>query len=370
MSEPSVCIILLNYKNPKDTISCLNSLLRLTHSNLKIMLCDNGSGDDSIQKFIEWADLLILQGKLSGYAILNVDSFVPKFEKTNTGNITLYIVANKVNRGYAAGMNVGIKHALKLESFNYLWILNNDTIVDKNALTYLVEKMEKDSLIGLCGSTILYAHDPDRVQALGGFLFNRVFGLSKQIGNGALWSNKLTQEYSETIIEEEMFGVQGASIFVRKEFLEKIGMMDEEYFLYSEEQDWAIRSKGVYKLGYASGSLVYHQEGKTTGSNSYQNKKSFAADFYLTRSRILYVKKHTPLFLPTVLMTIILIAAKRLLTGQPLNGVLILLCAFFSIKKPKNFECGNNYSSPFDKFLERKIFKLLFGKKKIRYYNL
>ena len=366
MSEPSVCIILLNYKNPKDTISCLNSLLRLTYSNLKIMLCDNGSGDDSIQKFIEWAEEVILQGRISGYAILNADSFVPRFEKTDTGNITLYIVDNKVNRGYAAGVNVGISHALDLEPFKYLWILNNDTTVDKEALTYLVEKMDKDPTIGLCGSTILYAHDPGRVQALGGFLFNRVFGLSKQIGNGALWSNKLIQEYPESRIEREMFGVQGASIFVRKEFLEKIGMMDEEYFLYSEEQDWAMRSRGFFKLGYSSESLVYHQEGKTTGSNSYQNKKSLTADFYLTRSRILYTKKYTPLFLPAVFMTVFLIAGKRLLTGQPVNSVLILLCAFSFIKKSKTDNRYNDtYLSPYDQFLERKILKFLFRRKRL-----
>ena len=365
MSESSVCIILLNYKNPIDTISCLNSLLRLTYSNFKIMLCDNGSGDDSIQKFIEWAEALILQGKSLRYAILNANVSVPKFPKTDTGNITLYIVENKVNRGYAAGMNVGIRHALNLEPFKYLWILNNDTTVDKNALTYLVRKMDKDSSIGLCGSTILYAHDPGRVQALGGFLFNRVFGLSKQIGNGELWSDKLIQEYPESRIEREMFGIQGASVFVRKEFLEKIGMMDEEYFLYSEEQDWAMRSKGIFKLGYASGSLVYHQEGKTTGSSSYQNKKSFIADFYLTRSRILYAKKYTPLFLPTILTTIFLIAGKRLLTGQPLNSALILLCAFSFVKKPKTDNRYNDtYLSPYDQFLEKKMLKFLFGRKK------
>jgi len=348
-----------------DTISCMNSLLNLTYSNFKIMLCDNGSEDDSIQKFTEWAECLFFKRELSGYVILKSNSSFPKFEKTDTGKITVYIVENKVNRGYAAGMNVGISHALKLEPFKYLWILNNDTTVDENALTYLVRKMDKDSSIGLCGSTILYAHDPGRVQALGGFLFNRAFGLSKQIGNGELWSDKLIQEYPETRIEREMFGIQGASIFVRKEFLEKIGIMDEEYFLYSEEQDWAIRSKGIFKLGYASGSLVYHQEGKTTGSSSYQNKKSFIADFYLTRSRILYAKKHTPFFLPTIFMTIFLIAAKRLLTGQSLNSLLILLCAFSFIKKKKtDNQYNDTYLSPYDQFLERKIFKYLFGRKR------
>ncbi len=364
-NDSSVCVILLNYRNAKDTISCLDSLLELTYPNLKIMVCDNGSKDDSTQRFIEWAERLIIQKKLSKYAILNSNSSIPEFEKKNSENIALYILENKVNRGYAAGMNLGISHALYLESFKYLWILNNDTTVDKNALTYLVEKMDKDSSIGLCGSTILYAHDPSRVQALGGFLFNRVFGLSKQIGNGELWSAKLIQEYTESRIERKMFGIQGAAIFLRKEFLEKIGMMDEEYFLYSEEQDWAMRSKGIFKLGYASKSLVYHQEGKTTGSNSYQSKKSLDADFYLTRSRILYAKKYTPLFLPAIFMTIFLIACKRFLTGQPLNGVLILLSAFFNIKRSKNIkkEYDNNYLSPFDKFRKRKIFKFLFGNK-------
>ena len=98
-NDSSVCVILLNYRNAKDTISCLDSLLELTYPNLKIMVCDNGSKDDSTQRFIEWAERLIIQKKLSKYAILNSNSSIPEFEKKNSENIALYILENKVNRG-------------------------------------------------------------------------------------------------------------------------------------------------------------------------------------------------------------------------------------------------------------------------------
>jgi hypothetical protein len=360
-----VCIILLNYKNPQDTIICLESILNLGYPQLKIMLCDNGSEDDSIHQFTEWAEKVLLQEKKLGYSFVRDNPAGAMIEKNFDENRTLYILENKVNHGYAGGVNLGIKYALKMGLFKYIWILNNDTILDQYALFYLVDKMEKNPMIGLCGSTILYAHDRRKVQALGGFLFNRVFGFSKQIGNGKMWSKELTQLYTEDRIEREMFGVQGASLFVRKEFLEKVGLMNEEYFLYCEEQEWAIRSRGGFKLGYASKSLVYHQEGKTTGSNSYQTKKSFKADFYLTRNRILYTKKYTPLFLPTVIATHFLIAGKRLLTKQPLNALLIVICLFLFSKKTKSFykEENFNYLSPFEHFIRNKTFNFLFGNK-------
>lgn len=362
-SEPSVCVIVLNYENPEDTIDCLNSLLGLRYSRLKIVLCDNGSGDHSVRQFADWAENAKIYGKKLGYSIVGDNTSGPKNEKSCNGDPILYILDNKANLGYAAGMNVGLKFALKLKLFKYLWILNNDTVVAKDALFYLVKKMETDPAIGLCGSTILYAHAPRRVQALGGFLFNRAFGLSTQIGNGEIWSNELAQRYTENRVESQMFGVQGASVFVRKELLEKVGMMNEEYFLYCEEQDWAVRSRGGFKFGYASNSLVYHQEGKTTGSNSYQTKKSLKGDFYLTRSRLMFTRKYFPFFLPTVIGLHFLIAGKRFLTRQPLNSLLIITVSFIFLKKTKYVSSVSklNPSTPFDRFLANKLFHVLFG---------
>ena len=133
-----VYVILVNWNSWHYTQECIKSLTRIAGIELKIIVCDNNSSDQSVQKLNELRDSLPID----------------YLQVINTGG----------NLGFAGGNNVGIKIALSDPRTSYIWILNNDTTVDQFALSKLVEKMQSDQGIGICGSTLLFAHDPQIIQ--------------------------------------------------------------------------------------------------------------------------------------------------------------------------------------------------------------
>ena len=109
--------------------------------------------------------------------------------------------------------------------------------------------------------------------------------------------------------------VIGASVFVRREFLQDIGLMCEDYFLYCEEIDWAERAKGKYKIACMPESVVYHKEGASTGGQSVENKTMFS-DYYQLRSRLLFTKKFHKKYLPIVYLTMLYAIFNRIKRRQ------------------------------------------------------
>lgn len=255
-----VYICVLNYNNPQDTISCLESLQNLIDVEYKILLVDNASTDNSLDTLKEYV---------------------------NKHPNTLKLFPLTVNAGYAAGNNVALKYAMTKVDMNYCWILNNDTVVEPDSLKWLVIHMENNPDVGICGSKLIYSWDRSRVQGYGG-RYRKWLSISETI--------KDEQEI------DKMDYVIGASVFVKKDFLEDIGLMCEDYFLYFEELDWRLRSKGRYRISCESKSVVYHKEGATIGANIQQNPKdkSEIADYFDMRNRLLFTSKFYPYCLPTV----------------------------------------------------------------------
>src|SRR5699024_6812980 len=133
-----------------DTIACLYSLKKLKYSNYSIVVVDNGSTDQSIREINNCFD-------------------------------TITFLKSEENRGYAAGNNLGINYAME-HGADYCWLLNNDTIVTESALNPLVERLENNSQMGLCGSKIIYYDQQNMLQALGGGTFNRWLGIARNFG--------------------------------------------------------------------------------------------------------------------------------------------------------------------------------------------
>lgn len=339
-----VCIIILNYCNWQDTIECLESVFNLRYENFYVIVCDNGSPDKSMLHFKTWAEsfsspssressindsICLNSHKLKTYSICQRGQLVEPYS-LEAGQKHLFIIDNKENLGFAGGNNVGIRFALMDPDLDFVWILNNDTVVEPDALNHLVRKMCSDRDIGLCGSTLLYYHDKGRIQALGGFAYNKFLGLARQIGHMKRWEPKKFRLECENNFERKMFGVQGASVFVSRHFIEKIGLMSEEYFLYFEEQDWAMRGREKFRLGYASESIVYHKEGGTTKSNSFSRQsKNMFSEFCLLRSRFLFTRKYYPSLFPFVYFSQILLILKRLLQGNHRNAFYVWAMLLF-----------------------------------------
>lgn len=279
--DPKVYIVILNWNGWRDTVECLNSLEDLDYSNYEIVVVDNASTDDSVKKIRErYPQLTILESDF--------------------------------NRGFSGGNNIGIRHALKQEA-DYVWLLNNDTVVDRKALTALVERMEEDPEIGICGSKLIYYHKPDTIQALAGGRYNRWLGISRHIGEGG----DANHDFNVQEIENKLAYIVGASMLVSNEFVKEVGLLCEDYFLYYEEIDWAVRAKNRYRLGFAKESVVFHKVGASIQKdNPNKSIKSRLADYYQIKNRLKFTWNHYPGLILTVYISVLGAIFNRMLRGQ------------------------------------------------------
>jgi GT2 family glycosyltransferase len=321
---PKVYIIVLNWNGWRDTIECLESVFRLDYENFRVIVCDNASEDNSLDRIADWAGGSLAAG-CSNPALHEL--IFPPYPKPvsylrigqrdrvslESRSETLFLLQTGANLGFAGGNNVGLRLALGAGDLDYAWLLNNDTVVEPGALSSLVAAMQTRPDVGLCGSTLLYYHSPRTVQALGGSIYNRWTARGGHIGLGL----DVDDIPPHRAVEFRMKYVVGASMFVRNSFLEQIGLLDERYFLYFEEIDWAKRAKGLFGLAYCPGSIVYHKEGASIGTSDVKGKRrSELSDRFASRNRVLFTRIHHPAALATVIFAMLLSLLHRLLTGQ------------------------------------------------------
>ena len=319
-----VYIVLLNWNNWPDTLECLESLLALDYPDYRIVLCDNASSDGSLEHIQAWAagDLEIVapngsfQPDRQSYPKpldINIsDATAPRIKKPSRCEPLITIIRNHENLGFAGGCNVGLRYALDRGDADYCWILNNDTVVDSHALSALVKRMQARPDAGICGSSIMKYREPEIVDALGGAWYSKWLGLAWHLGR----ERRIPHTIDPEQIEQRMDYVVGTSMLVSRRFLLDVGLMNENYFLYYEEIDWALRSKGHFSLAYAPDSLIYHKIGGSIGTSSHPKRKSLVSDFYTLRNRLKFTRQFFPYALPTVYLGLIGAVILRLMFGQ------------------------------------------------------
>lgn len=252
----NVAIILVNWNGKQDTLSCLASLgkFKVKSLKLKVIVVDNGSTDNSAE---------VIREKF------------PDVEIIETGK----------NLGFTGGNNVGIRHALRWGA-DYVWLVNNDTVVDKSALVALLEAFG-DTSVGVVGSKIYF---------LSGHEFHKD-RYRKEDGGHVLWyagglidwqnmyaSHRGVDEVDtgqyDAVMETPF--VTGCSMMIKKQVFEKIGLFNEKLFAYLEDLDFCLRaSHAGYKLLYAPESIVWHKNAGSSGAGSDTHQ------YYMTRNRLL-----------------------------------------------------------------------------------
>lgn len=296
INSNNVAIIILNWNGWKDTIACLDSLFPHIASNMQVIVCDNASTDGSVENIKAWASGANLKHVQPSFVIEKANLPIDFIEYSRTeaetradrDNHPLVIIRTGGNLGFAGGNNVGLRYAMA-RGFDYFWLLNNDTVVNKSSLNELVKKIAGDPRIGMCGSTLVYYHKPNIIQAMGGAKYDWSTSIGSHLGVGNLVSD--LESVEENSIEKEIQYVVGASMLVTRDFIETIGLMSEDYFLYFEEIDWAVRSRNNYKLSWAKNSIVWHKEGGSIGS-SHHSRPSDTSLFYIYKNRIVFNKKY------------------------------------------------------------------------------
>ncbi len=305
----AVYIILLNWNGWNDTCQCLESVLRSDYPNFRVIVCDNRSTDGSLEKIKDWAE-----GKLIVDDIINekLKSLIsPPIKKplayvqytraeaeqggkNDDKKIPLVLIQNDANAGYSAGNNVGIRYALQ-KNADYIWLLNNDTVITNTTLKELVYRVQSGENPGLVGTLIYHASQPSKIQAYGGGKIMKVLGLDRFV-------------YSPGVIDY----VSGTSLFIRREVIEQVGLLDEKFFFYWEDADYSRRVlKQGWKLGVASNAVVYHKFSATVGG------QSLKSDLFKVASLTRYFKKHQRgWWLIPVGFNISGMVVKRLFRGQ------------------------------------------------------
>lgn len=253
-----VSLIVLNFNGFRDTLKCVESIKPATSSNfkIKIIVVDNASTDGSLSAL----------KKLDG----------------------IHLISNRENLGYSGGNNIGIKFALKSKS-DYICVLNNDTIIDKNLITNLL-KSPQNAIV----SPKIYFYPgsefhKDRYQKIdlgkviwfaGGFIdWNNVIGKHRGVDE---------VDHGQFEKEEEIDYATGACIFAKREVFEKVGFFDEKYFLYLEDMDFSLRAKKLsFRIIYQPKAVMWHKNAASAGGSG-----SKLQDYYITRNRLLFSFKY------------------------------------------------------------------------------
>jgi hypothetical protein len=229
-------------------------------------------------------------------AFFNQEEFL--IYRNEDTDIQLFLVQANENGGYSAGNNIALKFALN-NDFDYVWILNNDTVVERQSLSELINKAahyeQNGKKVGMIGSKVMFYYLPQKMQTAGGDRYYPI--LSHQLGG----IGNLQEDIGIFDREIDLSYVSGCSIFLRMDFLKDVGFLEERFFLYLEEADWAIRArKKGWQLGYAWKAKIYHKEGGSTGSSFLKEKRSAFSEFYFHRAKLLLTIKHYPYYLPIV----------------------------------------------------------------------
>jgi GT2 family glycosyltransferase len=315
-----VYIIVLNWNGAADTIACAESVLALEGTPFRLVICDNASADDSTSRVLDWAAGRAADGAQQR-VLVELPNDRAAWQHTDFPEGAIVLIQTGANLGYAGGNNVGIRYALQQGDAEYFWVLNNDTTVSPHALTALVAKARSDPSFGIIGSTLLYHYRPEHVQVLGGCGFSSWTTRIAPVGWGKTAAEAAA--VSESEVERQLDYVTGASMMVSKAFIDDVGLMQEDYFLYFEEIDWAERGRRSkahsWKLGFARDSVVLHKVGASAGTGESTSSTRF---FYA--SKIRFMKRFYRSRLPLTVLIVLAQAVKSLLNGGPRHALAIL----------------------------------------------
>ncbi|MEI8144708.1 MAG: glycosyltransferase family 2 protein [Alphaproteobacteria bacterium] len=296
-------IVIVNWNGHEDTIECLESLLRLDHEDARIIVCDNGSDQGSVKAILDWAHgarearrtgpiwarLPLERRREPSIAVIGMN----EIDRAPAGDPFITVITIGTNLGFAGGNNVGIRHAQARCSFRLLWLLNNDTVVAPGAAAAFLARYyegggEGHRALGLCAGELRFYDTPDAIQALGGG-FNPQTLVTRHLSAHTAVSNVPDR----TVIEEALAYPIGANMVVSSAFLEAVGLMEEGYFLFYEELDWALRGRDQFQIGFAPGAVVYHKEGGTIGTST-RGHQSAMSTYFLRRGLLLFTAKFFP----------------------------------------------------------------------------
>jgi GT2 family glycosyltransferase len=244
MKPPLVYIIIVNWNLKEVTLECLDSLHRLNYPDFRIVVVDNASHDGSPEA---------------------IAARYPQVEQ----------IHHSENRGSTAGYNSGFRRALEAGA-SFAMLINNDTLIEPEALNHLVNACLPEE-VGMTGPLIYYASLPEKVWSAGAMRSRFTLDLIGNHGRGKSYSEIIKRDF-----------LTSCALLVKREVLEKVGLMDEDFFVYQEETDYCYRvRKAGYHLLLVPQAKVWHKVSLSSGGS-----ESASEHYWMAKNGILFYRKH------------------------------------------------------------------------------
>lgn len=235
-SAPRVTIVILNWNGRELTLECLESLERVETPRVDRIVVDNGSTDGSVEA---------IRGQYRD---------------------RVTVIANRENLGFAAGNNVGIRHALD-SGADFVVLLNNDTVVDPEFIDHLLRTFADDPGVGIAGPKIYYYTPPDQIWFAGGRI---------SLARGVSWHIGIREDDRGQFDRGgEVDYVTGCALMASREVFDTCGFLDPSYVAYYEDADFCMRARlAGFKIVYAPRGRVWHKISASTGGQMSRRKIS------------------------------------------------------------------------------------------------
>ena len=244
--EIEISVITVNYNGLKDTCELIDSIT--FSNNMEVIVVDNGSHEDEATV---------------------IELLYPN----------VIVIRSNKNLGFAGGNNLGIKAA----KGKYLFLINNDTFLDSHFDTkQLTERLESRPEVAIVCPKIRFSWSNRPIQFAGYTKLSAITLRNRAIGC-------CEEDNGQYDIPNPTPYAHGAAMLIKREAMEKVGLMPECYFLYYEELDWSLMfTRNGYKIWYDPACVIYHKESQTTGQDSPLRT------YYITRNRLLFARRNIP----------------------------------------------------------------------------
>jgi N-acetylglucosaminyl-diphospho-decaprenol L-rhamnosyltransferase len=312
LRREKLVVLIVSYGNPADVVRCLKSLANSDWKEFEVFICEN-AGLEAFENLLAavsgtdgpvvWSDECSEDLDQPGGRL----EVVVRCRLSGSSNV-VHLAAAAENLGYGGGVNAWLERIVTCPGWDAALVLNPDTEVAPACLSELVAK--KDEGFGMVGGTLVFDDTPSRIINYG-LAWSRLTGRITAVGRGARAGTA-----PSTDVLASIDAISGACVLVSRAFVEEIGLMPEDYFLYMEDLDWG-RRRGRQKIGFAPKAVIRHVCGTSIGSAVDPRQRSRLSVYLMARNSVLYARREAGWLWIFHAAAGVLYAAKYALAGAP-----------------------------------------------------
>lgn len=319
--HPTLGVVVVTYAAADVIATCLETLMGAKNVKLRVVVIDNGSPDNTCETIRAWASGSKQVNVTLPFDVPAVSKPIPLDGSGSTHHVTL--VETGTNSGFAGGVNKGLALLAQDPEVDRFWILNPDCAVPPDTPALFASAPDGFSLMG---GRIVFLDDPDKIQIDGGHM---------RWATGVTYNAGYLQDPASTPAPDPttLDFISGASMVASRAFYESVGPMQEDYFLYYEEVDWAQRRNAP--LAYAHDAVVYHEGGASIGSRTTKQEASALSLYFIYRARVKYLWRFWKFGIPGAMAYSFAKAVQFMIRGEFSAGYTLMLGAF-QLPPPKD----------------------------------